>query len=480
MLNVRNHTLWAWGTVLVLTAPLAAQVNYTFELAPDVPSLSLPLDGADVLSTELTNDPTGAFIRLNSDLVNEVTGYKAIDNMPPSATTGCEQTQPDGTLGNPNPGISGFLDSVHPNPAAQKLKLVDGVVNANVDSVLSDFAWPAGVFQFNLSSPTDIGEIRVFAANQDTDGRVFQNYDVYISTDATPDDESKFSLLAQDVRTAIAVCQANGSPTDGLAPNVNDNTIGATLTRVYNETSPTLATGVTSIRFVFYAVDNTNGVQWDEHVGPIGCPSVPNPAEYFDVEDIDGQKRGFVAPVIKEIDVLTAAPTNIELCATVGDEDGDGLADELDPDCFADTCPPENCTNGIDDDGLGLVDCDDPDCLEAQVCQVEDICDDGIDNDGDLLIDCEDPDCSAALNCQCNDPFADVEPDGDVDATDFAAIQRCLVGVGGGIGLNCECFDRSSSGNPGVPDGDITSDDLDAFFNCVSGPSIPVDPACDD
>jgi hypothetical protein len=50
---------------------------------------------------------------------------------------------------------------------------------------------------------------------------------------------------------------------------------------------------------------------------------------------------------------------------------------------------PENCSNGIDDDGDGLADGRDPDCFVTP----EEICDNGIDDDGDELVDADDPDC---------------------------------------------------------------------------------------
>jgi len=469
MASVHYRTVSVLVALLLSAAPLAAQVDYTFELAPDVPSLSASIDSADLL-----NGLPGSSILLNPDLAANfpanTNDYEPINNMPDPCVSS--------PINSPNVGISGF----HPasgDPLVAKLKLVDGLVGANVDSVLSDFAWPSAVFQFDLSSATDIGEIRVFAANPD--GRAFQNYDVLISTDDNPDTKERvFTPLIDSVLSASVVCAP-----DGLAPNGNDGSIGVTLTRVYDQTDATVATDGTSIRFFFYGVSNTSGAFWDEHVGPgpigDGCPEVPNPAEYYDVEDIDGFRRAFEAPVIKEIDVIAAPRTTlVEDCGNGIDDDGDGLADGDDPDCFGVTCPPEVCTNGVDDNGNSLVDCDDPDCLEDPVCGNVEICDNGIDDDEDGDIDCQDSDCADDPACQCNDPFADADADGDVDGTDFAALQRCLRGAGGGIGPDCGCFDRSSPGDPGVPDGDITTDDLQAFFDCASGPALPADPGCDD
>ncbi|MBX3250989.1 MAG: hypothetical protein KF901_27680 [Myxococcales bacterium] len=59
------------------------------------------------------------------------------------------------------------------------------------------------------------------------------------------------------------------------------------------------------------------------------------------------------------------------------------------------------CDDGIDNDGDGLTDCADADCFDTPVCEVhgpernDERCSDWIDNDGDGLIDCDDSDCQA-------------------------------------------------------------------------------------
>jgi hypothetical protein len=78
----------------------------------------------------------------------------------------------------------------------------------------------------------------------------------------------------------------------------------------------------------------------------------------------------------------------------------------------------------------------------------------------------------------CNDPRFDTEPDGDVDQDDFAELQKCFTGPGGGVPAGCGCFDW----NPGTGegDGDIDTEDWGLFEICASGPGISANAACDD
>jgi len=121
-------------------------------------------------------------------------------------------------------------------------------------------------------------------------------------------------------------------------------------------------------------------------------------------------------------------------CSDRIDNDGDGMVDCADADCWdTPACKPKGetentnalCSDWIDNDGDGVFDCDDPNCqgpgvtvcqgsyregnsrpitelpsgselekLLAQSGERNDIvCSDGIDNDGNGLIDCNDPGC---------------------------------------------------------------------------------------
>jgi hypothetical protein len=77
------------------------------------------------------------------------------------------------------------------------------------------------------------------------------------------------------------------------------------------------------------------------------------------------------------------------------------------------------------------------------------------------------------LPTDCADPFADADHDADVDQADFAQLQLCYTGTGGGIPGGCYCFDHDASGS-------IESDDFTAFENCATGPGIPASRTCDD
>lgn len=74
----------------------------------------------------------------------------------------------------------------------------------------------------------------------------------------------------------------------------------------------------------------------------------------------------------------------------------------------------------------------------------------------------------------CPDPFADWDGDRDMDAADFAALQRCLNKPVGTPQNECACFDRDA-------DGTIDTDDVQAFVACAAGPSIggeSIPPGC--
>lgn len=186
----------------------------------------------------------------------------------------------------------GYAD---PSPAAHVADLTDGSGATGV--ILNDFAWAAAVLRYDLPVPTDLHSVQVCAANAAADGRVFQNYDVYVSRDA--------GLSYEPVALGVMA----GTP--GMT---NSGAYGASRTEVAAPLTHTLAEDVTNLRFVFYCTSN-GGTFLDAWQGSgresatyrTNCPSV-------DPQDLDGLRRAFVAPIIVEIDAFAHA---------FGDSDGD-------------------------------------------------------------------------------------------------------------------------------------------------------------
>jgi len=77
------------------------------------------------------------------------------------------------------------------------------------------------------------------------------------------------------------------------------------------------------------------------------------------------------------------------------DNDGDGQADEQDPDCISGFGIEGvgGCADGVDNDNDGLTDALDADCMAGSRIEGAGTCSDGIDNDGDGQLDTADSDC---------------------------------------------------------------------------------------
>lgn len=132
-----------------------------------------------------------------------------------------------------------------------------------------------------------------------------------------------------------------------------------------------------------------------------------------------------LSPTDQCIDGAMSAPCEVarisltQGCSDGLDNDGDGLVDQQDPQCFgprgaesvteggASVTAMGACADGLDNDGDGRIDRDDPQCRTAsqQAEGGEDVpaytdlvteCNDGQDNDGDGLTDVNDPDCYGA------------------------------------------------------------------------------------
>lgn len=144
--------------------------------------------------------------------------------------------------------------------------------------------------------------------------------------------------------------------------------------------------------------------------------------------------------------------------------------------------PETNCTNRLDDDGDGVVDCADADCFRAKECQpgqgdenTEAACSDYVDNDGDGLLDCDDPDCEARGVNACKgswqkDDDAPVRPataSGGVSGTPIDT--DAIIGTNGdldGERSNDVCADGIDN------DGDGKTDCED--YGCRYDPSVTV------
>ena len=167
------------------------------------------------------------------------------------------------------------------DPLDQLPAFTDGVGLrvTGLTGLLSDFpgsGLPTKRIQYDLSSPTDIAEIRVFSGNSGMDGRVFHTYTV------------EFSSNDGGIWSTPIYVQSHASGT------LNNGDWRVVLSQLM-DSSGTLAAGVTNLRFDFYAVDNTASQMRDPFAGV-------NP--YTGVDD--GLSAAFVSPLIWEIDVIGA------------------------------------------------------------------------------------------------------------------------------------------------------------------------------
>ena len=188
------------------------------------------------------------------------------------------------------------------------------------------------------------------------------------------------------------------------------------------------------------------------------------------------------------------------ICYNGFDDDGDGLIDCDDSDCFFDY----NCYySSYDYDGDGyndLYDCNDydasvypgaydtsgdgidQDCdgADGASSSYESICYDGIDNDGDGLIDCDDSDCSFDSSCY-SDP-SDYDGDGydylnDCNDYDPSIYPGAYDTPGDGIDQDCDGQDPTSSSSCAL-DGTIYSTGNNAFTSSSTPANNQIDSSC--
>lgn len=195
----------------------------------------------------------------------------------------------------------GFYDGVPGGTQGGLADLTDGAAGTGLEAVLADYLRPSLQVRYTLDPPQDLGALYVFAEN--TDGRVFQHYDVSYSNNGG----ASYQPLVTTVTT-------------GPFGQVNTGSIGATLTAVEGVAPGAIALGVDRLRFTFYDVSSVSpgGVFWDAW-------------DDTEPEDTDGEPRAYVGSLIKEIDVVAAEAGNM------ADLDGDGVGDATDLELFADT-----------------------------------------------------------------------------------------------------------------------------------------------
>ncbi len=171
----------------------------------------------------------------------------------------------------------------------------------------------------------------------------------------------------------------------------------------------------------------------------------------------------------------------LEICADGEDNDGDGLVDCADVDCFGGCL--ELCTDGQDEDGDGLVDCDDDDCLG--VCDGDsdgsvaaelggDDCNDAdptvhpaatelcnlIDDDCDALVDDIDPSLDPASRTSWH---ADADQDGFGSAP---VVASACYAPAGAVADDTDCDDADEQRFPGAPEVcNEVDDDCDALID---------------
>lgn len=140
------------------------------------------------------------------------------------------------------------------------------------------------------------------------------------------------------------------------------------------------------------------------------------------------------------------------------------------------------CSDGRDDDGDGLIDCADADCYDAPICRAggneernDARCSDWIDNDGDGAVDCDDQDCQGPGITVCGgswqgSPSEAITPEHDriPELTGDMSVED-LIGRGGDIDgerNDAVCSDGFDN------DGDGRIDCAD--FGCRFDPSVTV------
>ncbi len=188
------------------------------------------------------------------------------------------------------PGDQGWHPAVS-DPLDKLPAFTDGILvrSTGLTGLLNDFpgaGTPTKRIQYDLGGPSRIDAINVFTGNNGGDGRIFHTYTVEFSTDGS---------------TWSSPVYVQSHPS-GTLNNGANNGYTHVLTQLTDDAGA-LASGVTSLRFDFYSVDNTGGEMRDPYDGV-------NPFTGSD----DGLSAAFVSPLVWEIDVVgVPEPTTIGL-----------------------------------------------------------------------------------------------------------------------------------------------------------------------
>lgn len=137
-----------------------------------------------------------------------------------------------------------------------------------------------------------------------------------------------------------------------------------------------------------------------------------------------------------------------ELCGNGVDDNGNGLIDCLDSQCWASTTCDEDCAGGGDEDRDGLVDClDAADCGGDSAC-VEQRCADGTDDDADGDTDCDDWDCVGNAACPSGSGTVGDPCASHADCADRACLLETEWGWPGGYCTRWSLDDETCGGCP--------------------------------
>ncbi len=146
----------------------------------------------------------------------------------------------------------------------------------------------------------------------------------------------------------------------------------------------------------------------------------------------------------------------------------------------------ELCDDQVDDDGDGLTDCADPDCFAHPLCLPESLCHDDLDNDGDGHRDCADFDCVGTAACgpgACvpQRDLGTLQPGvpvlATVDTTSASDLFTVSCARGGGGGDVVLRFQTTTPGDLHVNASQLSFSDHAVALMCAAGPGSACDAA---